>query len=551
MDPHIKKDEEWPLFKSASKAGHFVKTKDGSDFEGWCWPGSSSYLDVTSSPVRDWWAGRFALDTYAGSTPDLHIWNDMNEPSVFNGPEVTMPKDALHAGGWEHRVLHNQYGFWYHAATAQGLAARGRKSAGSDGDRPFVLSRAFFAGTQTVGPVWTGDNSADWAHLRASVPMLLTLGLAGLPFSGADVGGFFGDPAPELLVRWYQAAALQPFFRGHAHLDAARREPWLVSEPGATAAIREALRTRYRLLPYLYTLFRAANTTAAPIMRPVWWEFPADPEAPPLDDQFMVGQAILSAPILTSAPEDQASKPLADRITPSRVYLPPRAAWYDSSSGALVSVPGKDGGWADVKARFTDTPTFYRGGHILALRERARRSTAAAAKDPLTQVVALDTDGKACGDLYLDDGKSNAFARGVYSARRICFEMALAEGSEAAGLGVLTSVAAPALTPDQAAVGSIPAGGRFSSDVLIGRVVVLGHPAAGGGRNAKPLHAVRTDSATSAPVDVAPGPLTLRDDAPPAVGLVVRKPDLLASGDWRLEIRTGKASEAGRKTATA
>ena len=121
----------------------------------------------------------------------------MNEPSVFNGPEITMPKDALHAGGWEHRALHNQYGFWYHAATAQGLAARGRKTAGSDGDRPFVLSRAFFAGTQTVGPVWTGDNSADWAHLRASVPMLLTLGLAGLPFSGADVGGFFGHPPPR------------------------------------------------------------------------------------------------------------------------------------------------------------------------------------------------------------------------------------------------------------------------------------------------------------------------------------------------------------------
>jgi alpha 1,3-glucosidase len=563
VDPHIKKDAEWDLYKGAAKAGHFVKAKDGSDFEGWCWPGSSAYLDVTSSPVRDWWAGRFALDTYAGSTPDLHIWNDMNEPSVFNGPEVTMPKDALHAGGWEHRALHNQYGFWYHAATAQGLAARGRKAAGSDGDRPFVLSRAFFAGTQTVGPVWTGDNSADWAHLRASVPMLLTLGLAGLPFSGADVGGFFGDPPPDLLVRWYQAAALQPFFRGHAHLDAPRREPWLAGDPHA-GAIREALRARYRLLPYLYTLFRAANATGAPIMRPLWWEFPADAVAPPLDDQFMVGPAILSAPVLTPAPEDQASKPVQDRTTTRRVYLPPTAAWYDASSGALVSTPGKVGGWADVQARYVDVPTFYRGGHVLAVRERARRSTAAAAKDPLTLIVALDPGGKACGDLYLDDGTSFAFTRGVYAARRICFEMDVGRGRAGdadLGLGVLTSTAAPALAPSDAAVASVPPGGRFTSDVVIGRVVILGHPsAAAGHQTAKPMHATRTDAAGAGgeapPVDVAPGPLTLRDGAPPAVGLVVRKPDLPAAGDWSLAIRPGKASVAAagggsKKTATA
>ena len=470
VDPHIKKDGDWDLYKAAAKAGHFVKAKDGADYEGWCWPGSSAYLDVTASPVRDWWAGRFALDAYAGSTPDLHIWNDMNEPSVFNGPEITMPKDALHAGGWEHRALHNQYGFWYHAATAQGLAARGRKTAGSDGDRPFVLSRAFFAGTQTVGPVWTGDNSADWAHLRASVPMLLTLGLAGLPFSGADVGGFFGHPPPDLLVRWYQAAALQPFFRGHAHLDAPRREPWLAGDPHA-AAIREALRARYRLLPYLYTLFRAANATGAPIMRPLWWDFPADPVAPPLDDQFMVGPALLAAPILAPAPEGEAGKPVEDRVTPRRVYLPPSAAWYDASSGALVSAPGSQqgarGGWADVQARYTDVPLFHRGGSVVAVRERARRSSGAAAADPLTLIVALDTAGRACGDLYLDDGKSFAFTRGVYAARRICFD--LAGGGAAAGggdgLGLLTSTAAPALTPADAAVAAVPAGGRFASDV--------------------------------------------------------------------------------------
>ncbi|MQL90679.1 hypothetical protein Taro_023277, partial [Colocasia esculenta] len=140
---------------------------------------------------------------------------------------VTMPRDALHYGDVEHRELHNAYGYYFHMASSNGLIKRG------DGkDRPFVLSRAFFAGTQRYGAVWTGDNSADWDHLRASVPMVLTLGLTGLAFSGkfnagADVGGFFGNPEPELLLRWYQLGAYYPFFRAHAHHDTKRREPWL------------------------------------------------------------------------------------------------------------------------------------------------------------------------------------------------------------------------------------------------------------------------------------------------------------------------------------
>jgi alpha 1,3-glucosidase len=151
--------------------------------------------------------------------------------------------------------VHNIFGFYYHLATAEGLALRGRTLNGADGDRPFVLSRAFYAGTQRVGPIWTGDNAATWGHLRASLPMLLALGVTGLPFSGADVGGFFGNPDVELLTRWYQLGAYYPFFRGHAHLETQRREPWLFGDE-ATARIRSAIRGRYALLPYMYTLFR-------------------------------------------------------------------------------------------------------------------------------------------------------------------------------------------------------------------------------------------------------------------------------------------------------
>ena len=226
IDPHVKRDANYPMHAEATAKGLYVRTAAGdADFDGWCWPGSSSYLDVSSPAIRDWWAAQFAFDKYAGSTPVLHVWNDMNEPSVFNGPEVTMQKDLQHAGGWEHRDVHNAYGMWYHAATAAGLARR------SPGVRPFVLSRSFFAGSQRYGAVWTGDNAAEWSHLAVSVPMLLSMSAAGLPFVGADVGGFFGNPDGELMTRWYQLGAFYPFFRGHAHHETKRREPWLFGEP--------------------------------------------------------------------------------------------------------------------------------------------------------------------------------------------------------------------------------------------------------------------------------------------------------------------------------
>jgi alpha 1,3-glucosidase len=233
VDPHIKRDSGWRLFKEAEEKGLYVKNKDGADFDGWCWPGSSSYLDMLSPNVRDWWAQQFSTKVYEGSTKNLYIWNDMNEPSVFNGPEITMHKDNLHVGGVEHRDVHNVYGYFYHMATADGLRKRGYEEWGPDGDRPFVLSRAFFAGTQRIGAIWTGDNEASWEHLKVSVPMLLSINIAGLPFSGecrshfactcklwclfwlpqaAPAGGACDPPCC-----WLRKCALRP---AHGHLPA-------------------------------------------------------------------------------------------------------------------------------------------------------------------------------------------------------------------------------------------------------------------------------------------------------------------------------------------
>lgn len=113
IDPHIKREGGYFLHEDALSNDLYVKTKDGAVYEGWCWPGSSSYLDLLDPRVQDYYKKLYSFDNFKGTTEIVHIWNDMNEPSVFNGPEVTMPKDVLHYGGWEHRHIHNIYGLLY------------------------------------------------------------------------------------------------------------------------------------------------------------------------------------------------------------------------------------------------------------------------------------------------------------------------------------------------------------------------------------------------------------------------------------------------------
>ncbi|KAI0218344.1 glucosidase II [Massospora cicadina] len=399
VDPHIRRDDNYYVYKEAATQGFFIKDPSGGDFDGWCWPGSSAWVDYTIPEACRWWASLFKLDQYSGSTEALYVWNDMNEPSVFSGPEITMPKDRVHSGGWEHRHLHNMYGMLFHKSTANGLIQRLDVNR-----RPFVLSRAFFPGTQRVGAIWTGDNRASWDHLESAAPMLLSIGLVGIGFSGADVGGFFGNPEPELLVRWYQAGAFQPFFRGHAHIDSKRREPWMFGEP-TTRQIRAAIRGRYRLLPYWYTLFFEGSISGVPPMRPMFLEFPDDEACFGMDAQYMVGSGLLVKPVTQSG------------VTQLQVYLPASAIWYDYYSLA----PAKPG-WQTVPSPADFIPVFLRGGSILPIRNRIRRSSTLMRDDPIALLVALDSKGQASGHLYLDDGDTYAYLQGDFAYRHLVFD---------------------------------------------------------------------------------------------------------------------------------
>ncbi|KAK4219231.1 2 subunit alpha glucosidase [Rhypophila decipiens] len=416
IDPHIKNVDNYHVSSELKSKDHAVHNKEGSIFEGWCWPGSSNWIDAFSPAAREWWASLFKYSAFKGTLENTWVWNDMNEPSVFNGPETTMPKDNLHHGGWEHRDVHNLNGMTFHNATHHALKSR------KPGElrRPFVLTRAFFAGSQRVGAMWTGDNQAAWDHLEASIPMVLSQGIAGYPFSGADVGGFFGNPDKELLTRWYQAGAFYPFFRGHAHIDARRREPYLAGEP-YTPIITAALRLRYALLPSWYTAFYQAHADGSPIIKPMFYTHPGEEGGLEIDDQFFVGNTGLLARPVTKEGQNSVD-----------IWIPDDEVYYDYFTYNLI--PTTKGKKVTLDAPLDKIPLLMQGGHIFARRDRPRRSSALMKWDDYTLVVAVSKDGKSAeGDLYVDDGDSFDFEKGQYIRRKFVMEGSTISSVDAEG----------------------------------------------------------------------------------------------------------------------
>ncbi|KAF9066549.1 alpha-glucosidase [Rhodocollybia butyracea] len=381
VDPHLKRTDSYPIYKEASDMDILVKPKSGEgEYEGWCWSGSSSWIDHFNPASWDWWISKFKtnkIDTgfsWTQSTEDIHIWNDMNEPSIFNGPEITMPKDSIHYGGWEHRDVHNINGMLFHDNTAQAIRFRGDVP-----KRPFVLTRSFYAGSQRISAMWTGDNLGTWEHMAVGIKMVLANGIAGMTFAGADVGGFFGNPEPEMLIRWYQVGIFSPFFRAHAHIDT--NDANLSCWRSPTKALENSV-------------------TGLPIVRPHYVMFPKDPVGFAIDDQFFIG----SSGILV--------KPITEKeITETTVYLPDDQVYYDYFTHYAYR-GSSQGNYVTVRAELHQIPVFIRGGSILPTRERPRRSSPLMKHDPFTLRVALSKSGTARGELYLDDGVTYSHQQG-------------------------------------------------------------------------------------------------------------------------------------------
>lgn len=413
----------------------------------------------------------------------------MGEPSVFHGPELTMPRDNIHHGNWEHRDVHNLNGLTIINATFQALLDREANT------RPFLLTRSFYSGSQRMTAMWTGDNQAKWEHLAISLPMILTNGIAGFPFAGADVGGFFDDPDVHLLTRWYQAGIWYPFFRAHSHLDTKRREPYLIQEPYRTYIIR-ALRLRYQLLPAWYTAFHEASINGMPIVRPQYYIFPKDGEGFAIDDQLWLGGTGILA------------KPVVEDTDSTEVYLAGEEKYYDYFDFTIYS-PGKT---HSIEAPMEKIPMFIKGGHIIPRRDRPRRSSALMRWDPFTLIVTLTKDGTAEGSLYFDDGESYDYEEGAYVHRQFLFRDR-----------VLSSV-------------DIGARGRQTDkflkkieNITVGRIVLIDPPARL--KNKQSVKILQEESGSEYDTPLA----YYESDEGKADYVVVKKPNMRIGSTWQIE----------------
>ncbi len=288
VDAHPKKQVGYAPYDTGLAGDHFVKNPDGTVYEAPVWPSQapkdpapSVFPDFSKPAAREWWGGLYKSLTDIGIAG---IWNDMNEPAVFSDPTGTMPLDVRHNGDGQptdHREIHNVYGLLMTQSTHEGLR-RLRPD-----ERPFVLTRASYAGAQRWSALWPGDNISTWEHLRATIPMLTGMGLSGVSFVGSDIGGFAGAPSAELYTRWLQTGVFYPFMRTHTAIGTPDQEPWSY---GTTheAFNRAAIELRYRLLPHIYNVMAESTLTGLPAMRPLMLEYPDDPQTWGVDDAVHV-----------------------------------------------------------------------------------------------------------------------------------------------------------------------------------------------------------------------------------------------------------------------
>ncbi|MFD0168483.1 glycoside hydrolase family 31 protein [Streptomyces decoyicus] len=342
VDPAVKAEPGDAVYEGGAAADAFVRDAQGQEVRGVVWAGESVYPDFTDARARKWWGALYAERLAQGFSG---FWHDMNEPVSFAAfGERTLPRSARHAlegRGGDHREAHNVYGLAMARAGFEGLCEL------RPAERPFLFSRSGWAGMQRYGGSWSGDVATGWPGLRASLSLVLGLGLCGVPYSGPDIGGFSGVPSPELYLRWFQLGSCMPLFRTHSAFGAGRREPW---EYGAEVleAARTALHERQRLLPYFETLGQLARLTGAPYVRPVWWSTPRDRALRDCEDAFLLGDALLVAPVLAAG------------VTRRPVRLP-RGRWYDTASGRAYDGPGQV--W--VEAPLSRIPVLARAGAVL------------------------------------------------------------------------------------------------------------------------------------------------------------------------------------------
>jgi alpha-glucosidase len=398
VDPGVKVDENYSVYTEGRERDLYCKTREGEEYHNAVWPGVCAFPDFTNPETREWWGENQRVLTDAGVAG---IWCDMNEPALFIPDGATMPDDVVHPGGragearW-HAQIHNTYGSLMACAARDGLLALRPE------ERPFVITRAGYAGLQRHAMHWTGDNSSWWEHLWMSMPQLQNLALSGVAWAGVDVGGFGGDTNGELLARWTEFGIFQPYCRNHTTIGTRRQEPWAFGEPYESVC-RKMIKLRQRLLPYLYSLFDECHRTGAPILRPLLFEYPADETTYTADDEFLLGDALLVAPVTRPGIEHR------------HVYLP-EGTWFHYYSGERFEGPVH----ILAHAPLGELALYVKANTAIPMGPDAAH-TDERPNEPLTLLV-YPTRGRGESILYEDAGNGFGYEEGEYARRRISCE---------------------------------------------------------------------------------------------------------------------------------
>ncbi|MDD6770301.1 glycoside hydrolase family 31 protein [Inconstantimicrobium porci] len=392
IDPGVKVDNNYSIYKEGIENNYFAKDKNGQVYENVVWPGKAVYPNFLSSDVQKWWSRNQKILTDSGVSG---IWNDMNEPASFNGP---LPDDIEFNEDDKvvyHKEAHNVYGQLMCKATYKGIKDATKK-------RPFVVTRACYAGIQKYSTCWTGDNQSTWEHLRMAVPMLMNMGISGVAFCGTDVGGFGFDCSKELLSRWVQVGAFTPLFRNHSSMGTRDQEPWAFDK--MTEDInRKYIKLRYSLLPYLYDCMKICEDTGIPVMKPLILNYEADKETYEINDEFLFGDNILVSPVLEQGKDKKM------------VYLPNGDKWIDFWDNKEY-----DGGQYIIKDAPIDIcPIFVKASSVIPSYE-VQNYVGEKVIDTLKLNIYLSNDDNNFEYThYVDDGKSFAYKYGEYSKYRI------------------------------------------------------------------------------------------------------------------------------------
>jgi alpha-glucosidase len=394
VDPGIKVEKGYSVFERGVKDDVFLKYSDGEYYTGQVWPGWCHFPDFTSKKGRSWW--RSEIKKYGGDGVS-GIWNDMNEIATWG---QKMPDNVIFDYDGHPTTSmqgHNVFGMNMARASFDGFREA------LDNKRPFILTRAGYAGLQRYTAIWTGDNRAEDDHMLAGVRLLGSLGLSGVSFTGMDIGGFTGNPSVNLFARWMEIGAFTPYFRNHTAVNTPSAEPWTHGEEVLEIS-RNYVNLRYRLLPYLYSTFYESSQDGLPVVRSLAIDYTHDDKVydPQYQNQYLFGQSFMIVPFTGSA-------------SFGKVYLP-AGKWYNLYTDELQ----QGGSEQTLQLALNKLPVYVKGGSIIPM-ESLVQTTAEQPTDTLT-IHIYKGDAANTFRYYEDDGASYNYEHGDFYKRDIKYD---------------------------------------------------------------------------------------------------------------------------------